>query len=138
MSGNSHENLKVIRFEGELLPNWAQLLAVAAKLCPVSEDVRGWFSRFTNCSGTDDARTITEQCGHLRASIQEHHETILAELQRSYDDAQPGQIIGAWKYALDTMIEEAQHRKTCSWSVEGAEDGTGDNPDGGDITLRRV
>ena len=32
----SHENLKVIRFEDEMLPNWAQLLDVAARLCPVS------------------------------------------------------------------------------------------------------
>jgi len=35
VSANAHENLKAIRFAGELLPNWAQLLDVAARLCPV-------------------------------------------------------------------------------------------------------
>ena len=41
-------------------------------------------------------------------------------------------------YALDTMIQEAQSSKTCSWTVEGAEDVEIDDSDGGDITLRRV
>ena len=54
------------------------------------------------------------------------------------DDAQPSQIIGAWFYALDTMIQEAQSSQTCSWTVEGADDDVIDDSDGGDITLRRV
>jgi hypothetical protein len=41
-------------------------------------------------------------------------------------------------YALDTMIQEAQTSKTCSWIVEGTEDTEVDDSDGGDITLRRV
>ena len=34
----SHENLKVIWFEGEMLPNWAHLLDAAARLCPVPDE----------------------------------------------------------------------------------------------------
>jgi hypothetical protein len=138
MSAKSHENLKAIRFEEELLPNWAQLLDLAARLCPVSEDVRRWFSRSTNCSGVDDVRTVTNQCKLLQASIQEHRDTIAEELERSRDDAQRSQVIGAWMYALDTMIQVAQTAKTCSWIVAGAEQTEPDHPDGGDITLRRV
>jgi len=138
MSAKSHENLKAIRFEGELLPNWAQLLDLAARLCPVSEAVRRWFSRFTNCSGVDDARTVIAQCGILQASIQEHRESIAAELKRSREDLQPSQVLGAWRYALDTMIQEAQTSKTCSWIVEGREEAGGDDSGGGEITLRRV
>jgi hypothetical protein len=137
MSAKSHENLKAIRFAGELLPNWAQLLDLAARLCPVSEEVRHWFCQLTTRAGVDDARTVIERCTLLRQSIQEHRESIAAEL-RSRDDAQPSQIIGAWMYALDTMIQEAQSSQTCSWTVEGAEDVEIDDSDGGDITLRRV
>jgi hypothetical protein len=138
MSAKSHENLKAIRFGGELLPDWAQLLDLAARLCPVSEDVRRWFSRLTTCSGVDDARTVIHQCRLLRTSIQEHREAIAAELKRSREDSQPSQVLEAWMYALDTMIQEAQTSKTCSWIVEGTEDTEVDDSDGGDITLRRV
>ncbi|SRR5258705_9626412 len=131
-------DLKPIRFEGELLPNWAQLLDVAARLCPVSDNVRNWFSRFTNCSGTDDSRTVIEHCSLLRTNIQDHRETISAKLQRSRGDAQPAQILSGWMDALNTMIGEARRKKTCSWIVEGAEDVAGDDSGGGDITLRRV
>ena len=41
----SHENLKMIRFEGELLPNWAQLLDLASGLCAVPEATQRWFRR---------------------------------------------------------------------------------------------
>lgn len=138
MSSKSHENLKAIRFGAELLPNWAQLLDLAARLCPVSEDVRCWFSRLTSSSGVDDARTVTDQCKLLRASIQEHREALAAELRRGRDDAQPSQVVEAWLYALDTMIQEAETNKTCSWIVEGAEEPGPHDSDGGDITLRRV
>jgi len=138
MSAKSHENLKAIRFEGELLPNWAQLLDLAAKLCPVSEDVRRWFSRLTQYAGVDDARTVVVQCEILQASIQDNRESIAAELKRSREDAQPSQILGAWMYALDTMIQQSQTRKTCSWVVEGTEETGGDDAGGGEITLRRL
>src|ERR1044071_4213581 len=115
----SHENLKAIRFAGELLPNWAQLLDLAARLCPVSEEVRHWFCQFTTRAGVDDARTVSERCTLLRESIQAHRESIAAELRRSREDAQPSQIIGAWMYALDTMIQEAQSSQTCSWTEIG-------------------
>jgi hypothetical protein len=134
----SHENLKAIRFAGELLPNWAQLLDLAARLCPVSEQVRHWFALLTSRAGVDDSRTVTDRCRLLRQSIQEHREPITSELRRARDDAQPSQIIGAWLYALDTMIQQAQSSQTCSWTVEGADDDVIDDPDGGDITLRRV
>src|SRR5260221_8144855 len=106
MTAKSHENLKTIRFEVELLPNWAQLLDLAAGLCVVPQDTRGWFSRFTNTSGVDDARTVLHQCELLRAIIQERRSSISAELQRRRDDSQPSQIISAWMYALDTMVQE--------------------------------
>jgi len=138
MSLRSHENLKAIWFEDELLPNWAQLLDLAARLCPVSEDTPRRFSRLTNSSGVDDARTVLEQCAVLRASIQKHREAIEAELQRSRQDVQPSQVMGAWVYALDTMIQQAQASETCSWIVEGTEESPGDGSGGGDVTLRRV
>jgi hypothetical protein len=138
MSAMFHENLKAIRFAGELLPNWAQLLDLAARLCPVSEDVRRWFSRLTTCAGVDDSRTVIDQCRLLRQKIEEHQESISAELQRTRGDRQPSQILGAWMYALDTMIQEAQTSQTCSWTVEGTDGVVDDGSDGGDITLRRV
>jgi hypothetical protein len=134
----AHENLKTIRFEGELLPNWARLLDLAARLSPVSEDARHWFSTLTTCAGVDDATTVIEYCRLLRGSIQQHRDSIADELRRSRDDVQPSTIIGAWLYALDTMIQQAESRKTCSWVVEGAQDVGIDDSDGGDITLRRV
>jgi hypothetical protein len=81
---------------------------------------------------------VIDYCSRLRASIQEHRESIAAELQRSRGDAQPSLIVGAWIYALDTMIQEAQSSPTCSWTVEGGEDVVIDDSDGGDITLRRL
>jgi hypothetical protein len=138
MSAKSHENLKAIRFAGELLPNWAQLLDLAARLCSVSEEVRHWFSLLTSRAGVDDSRTVIERCRLLRQNIEEHREVISSELGRSRDDAHPSQIIGAWLYALDTMIQEAEASKTCSWTVEGADDDFYGDSDGGDIELRRV
>ncbi len=138
MSAKSRENLKVICFEGQLLPDWAQLLFLAARLCPVAHDASLWFSRLTSCSGADDARTVIEQCGLLRASIQQHRGSIAAELQRSRDDDQSKQILAAWMYSLDTMILEARSKKTCSWIVEGTEDAPLNDLDDGDVTLKRV
>ena len=75
-----HENLKVIRFEGEMLPNWAQLLDLAARLSPVSEETRGWFSRFTNSTGVDDALTIITQSEILLTAIRNHNAAIIVQL----------------------------------------------------------
>ena len=138
MSAKSHENLKAIHFAGELLPKWAQLLDLAARLCPIPEEVRHWFSRFTTCGGVDDARTIIDHCSLLHKGIQEQQESLIAELRRSLDDAQPSKVVAAWMYALDTMIQEARKAKACSWTVEGTEDVVIDDGDGGDIELRRV
>jgi hypothetical protein len=138
MSVKSYENLKAIRFAGELLPNWAQLLDLAARLCLRSQKVRSWFSRFTTCSGVDDARTVIEMCSALRAGIAEHREFLAEELRQNQVDGRPEQIIAAWMYSLDTMIQEAETRKTCPWIIEGTDGVVTGDSDGGDITLRRV
>lgn len=138
MHSQSPQNLKAIRFEGELLPNWAQLLDLAGRLCPVSEETRNWFSRLTNSSGVDDARTVMAQCALLKASLQERRNAITDELQRNHNDSQASQIYSAWMYALDTIIQQTSTRKTCSWYVEGLEQANEDDLGGGDITLRRV
>jgi hypothetical protein len=138
MSSQSPQNLKAIRFEGELLPNWAQLLDLAGRLCPVSEETRNWFSRFTNSSGVDDARTVITQCALLKASLQERRNAITIELQRSHEDSQASQVYTAWMYALDTIIQQASTKKTCSWDVQGLEQADEDDFGGGDINLRRV
>jgi hypothetical protein len=132
------ENLKVIWFEGEMLPNWAQLLDAAARLCPVDKATQSWFARLTNSSGVDDARTVMAQSKILQRALRENRQILITQLQRSRGDGQASRIVAAWEYALDTMIQEAASRKTCSWKVEGIED-TGDGDFGdGDITLRRV
>ena len=59
----SRQSLKAIRFEDELLPDWAQLLDLAASLSSVPESTRQWFSLFTRRTGVDDARTIIEGTG---------------------------------------------------------------------------
>jgi hypothetical protein len=132
------EKLKPIRFAGELLPEWAQLLDLAARLCPVSHEVRQWFSRFTNSSGVDDARTVLEYCETLQASIEENRHMLATKLQEEAGDRRPMLILAAWKYSLDTMIQEARTRKTCPWIIEGMENVVPGDSDGGDITLRRV
>jgi hypothetical protein len=133
-----HQNLKTIRFEGEMLPNWAQLLDLAARLCPVTEDTRSWFSRFTNSSGVDDARTVVEEARILQRALRENKPQLITQLHRTQGGAQPSQIFAAWEYSLDTIILAASAKKTCSWIVEGLEEiGGGDYGDG-DISLRRV
>lgn len=138
MGAKYRESLKPIRFAGELLPEWAQLLDVAARLCAASSATQAWFFRFTRTSGVDDGRTILEHCGALRRGILEQRTVLAAELARSRSDGQPGQIIGAWLYALDTMIQQAQSQPTGAWIVAGTEDVLDGGFDGGDITLRRV
>jgi len=49
----SRESLKAIRFQGELLPDWAQLLDLAASLSSVPESTRQRFSLFTSRTGVD-------------------------------------------------------------------------------------
>src|SRR5215204_5687394 len=121
MARRSHHNLKTIRFEGEMLQNWAQLLDLASRLCPVSEEARRWFSTFTNSNGVDDARTVLNHCELLLAELQTHRVRVLSELSREQQDTQPTQIFAAWLYALDTMIQQASGAQACSWFVEGLE-----------------
>jgi hypothetical protein len=136
--GKSQHNLKTIWFEGEMLPNWAQLLDAAARMCPVAEGTRGWFSRFTNASGVDDSRTVVTEVKLLRDALRQNRPTIISALQRTRGDTQASQILAAWEYALETILQQAAGKQTCAWRVEGAEDAGNDDLDGGDITLRRV
>ena len=134
----SRQSLKPIHFEGELLPDWAQLLDLAAKLSSVPESSRKWFSAFTRHSGVDDARTVVDQCRALRSALDVRRESVLSALTPGSGDSSPATILTAWLYALDTMIENASNAQTCSWEVEGADDAPGGFDSGGDITLRRV
>jgi hypothetical protein len=136
MSKTPRESLKPMRFEGELLPSWARLLDLAAKLAPVSTDVRQWFARFANSSGVEDARIVCDYCGQLRAGIRENEDAIAAALGRSRGDKQPAQIIAAWNYSLDTMIQVARVRKTCSWLIKAGGNATIDDSGDGDVALR--
>jgi hypothetical protein len=131
------ENLRTIWFEGEMLPKWAQWLDAAARLCPVSEETCGWFSRFTNNPGTDDARTVMAEAKILERALRENQQTILHRMRRTHDDQQAERIFGAWLYALETMVQVAASRKTCHWRLDGAEK-IGEDDGNGDITLRRV
>lgn len=121
-----------------MLPHWAQLLDLAARLCPVLEETRAWFSRLTNSTGVDDARTVTIQCEILRNALRQHKDTVISNLQGKTGDARAPQIFAAWEYALDTIIQQASSKATCSWLVEGIEDDPDGNYGDGDITLRRV
>ena len=134
----SYENLKTIWFEGELLPKWAQLLDLAARICPLSESTREWFSRFANSSGVDDARIIVAECDTLLDAIRQRKDTLILELQSTRKNIQPAQVIAGWEYALETMIQEARGKKTCSWQLEGNADSRGGDFGDGDISLRRV
>lgn len=130
--------LKTIHFEGELLPKWAQFLDVAAVICSAPEDTRRWFSRFTNAPGVDDSRTIILQCESLQTAIQQRKDWLAFQLKRSQDTQRVTQIIGALEYSLDTMIQQARSKKTCSWTLENFQSDPGSDFGDGDITLRRV
>ena len=121
-----------------MLPQWARLLDVVARLLPVSQHTRSWFSRFTNSTGVDDARIITAHARDLQVALQENKSNIITELQRTRGDEQANQIFAAWQYALDTMIQSASSKKTCSWKVEAVEDASKGDFGDGDISLRRV
>ncbi len=134
----SRQSLKPTRFQGELLPDWAQLLDVAASLSAVPESTRQWFSLFTSRTGVDDARTIVEHCHTLRSGLHAHRDRVLAALAPGSGDSAPATIHAAWLYALDTMIENASVSDTCAWHVEGTDDAPDPIDGDGDITLRRV
>ncbi len=134
----SRQSLKAIRFEDELLPDWAQLLDVAASLASVAESTRQWFSVFTRRTGVDDARTIIEHCQVLRSSLHARRDSVLGALAPGSGDSAPATIHAAWLYALDAMTEKASGAQTCAWHVEGTDDAPSEDDGGGDITLRRV
>ena len=134
----SRHLLKPIRFQEELLPDWAQLLDLAASLCSVPESTRQWFSLFTSRTGVDDARTVVEHCQVLRSGLDAHRDSVLAALAPGSRDSDPATIHAGWLYALDTMIESASGTETCAWHVQGKDDAPGAAYGDGDITIRRV
>ena len=69
-----------------MLPNWAQLLDLAAQSCPVPEEAKRWFSRFTNSSGVDDARTVMTQAETLRREVRERKAAITSNLRATPDN----------------------------------------------------
>ncbi len=138
MDAGLYENLKSIRFAGELLPKWAQLLDLAARLCRLPTEACQWFSGVTFRAGMEDSKTVLEHCGNLKRRLLEQRESVLRELRDTDDDSQAQLIVSAWTYALDTMIQQAGAAKTCAWTVDGADEGLPDDSSGGDVTLRRV
>jgi hypothetical protein len=143
MASAPPENLKIIHFDGEVLPHWAQLLDLAASLCPLSEAARKWFWALTNAKGRDNsipAHDARNHCEELRCQLSEYKRDILGELAKHPLDDQPKTTLAAWTYALDTIILNSQGKELCSWYVEGLEgaDDDSDFSDEGDIQLRRV
>lgn len=134
----SRQSLKAIRFEDELLPDWAQLLDLAASLSSAPESTRQWFSGFTRRTGVDDARTIIEHCQVLRSALHDRRDAVLAALAPGSGDSAPAMIHTAWLYSLDTILEKASGAKTCAWRVPGTDDAPSTDDGGGDITLRKV
>jgi hypothetical protein len=117
MSREKPEPLKTISFEDELLPTWACLLDLAARLAPVNSDTRRWFAKFIRESGTEDSRVIADHCTILLAAMAEFGDSITSNLARERTDAPASQILAAWKYTLETIRQCADARETCSWIV---------------------
>jgi hypothetical protein len=134
----SRQSLKPIRFEDELLPDWAQLLDLAASLCSMPDPTRQWFSLFTRGNGVDEARIIAEHCQLLRSGLRAQRDSVLAALASGSGDSAPATIHAAWLYALDTILEKASGAETCAWHVPGSDGAPNEDEGGGDITLRRV
>lgn len=135
---HSRRSPKPIRFGDELLPDWAQLLDLAASLSSVPEPTRHWFSLFTSRTGVDDAGTIVDHCEELHSALAAGRESVLVALAPGTDDSSPATIFAAWVYALETMIDNATGAKTCAWHVEGTDHDHGVIDGDGDITLRRI
>jgi hypothetical protein len=139
MALRDRENLRMIRFNSEMLPIWTQLLDVGARITGVGHEVQSWFSRFTNANGVEDSRTVLAHCRALSVALQARKEVAVAEMKNVSSDEQPLAIIAAWTFALEMMIQEASSTETCSWTVEGGQEPGYDSFDGGgDITLRRI
>lgn len=131
----SAEDLRTIHFDGELLPKWAQLLDLAARICPVPVETRSWFARFTQSSGVDDARSIRAHVETLRNALEVSPQAVKQEF-REMDSLRCDQIIKGWKYSLETMAIQASKAQTCFWEVDGSDVGL-DDFGNGEISLRR-
>lgn len=141
MATQLEQSLKHIRFEGELLPTCAQLLDAACRICRTSKTVREWFARFTRSNGVEDSDTVISFCDQLRAELNERKEEILQSLKGKdkVPKTEPTNLLNGWIYSLDTMIQQASDRETCSWMIDGKSTSDGEDcSDGGEVTLRRV
>ena len=132
MTFPSFQNLKPIRFQSELLPQWAQLLDLASRLCSMPSEVEQWFSKFTNFPGADDAATIVNYSCQLRVELLKQRDSLVSQLRRHDRDLQAEKILAAWDYSLETMIQVASPVGTCSWTIDGFVDEGGDDLGGGD------
>lgn len=121
-----------------MLPDSAHLLDLAGRLTGANNKTTSWFSRFALCSGVDDSRTVFEHCNVLIEKLREQREAVIFDLKRANDDPAAIQIYNGWLYTLETMMQEAHARTTCTWMVEGSESLGVDGSSGGNITLRRV
>jgi hypothetical protein len=125
-------------FEDELLPSWARLLDLAARLSGMPRETQDWFVAFCRGSGVSDTEPLRFHCRLLLESLRTPERMLVISLQRTPMDRQPGTIIAAWCYSLETMLQQAGNRSSCSWRWSGDEPGDDRGSEGGEISLRRL
>ncbi|MBN9689061.1 MAG: hypothetical protein J0M24_02390 [Verrucomicrobia bacterium] len=125
-------------FEDELLPSWARLLDLAARLAGMPRETQDWFVGFCRGPGVSDTERLEVHCRRLLEALKQPERTLVVSLQRTPMDRQPGTIIAAWRYSLETMLQQAGVRSSCAWRWSDSETGNDDDSGGGEITLRRV
>ncbi len=124
-------------FEEELLPSWARLLDLASRLSGMPRETQDWFVAFCRGPGVSDTEPLRFHCQLLLEALRKPERTLVVSLQRTPMDRQPGTIIAAWCYSLETMLQQASDRSSCSWRWSRDETGDEDDSEGGEISLRR-
>jgi len=137
MSTNPHKGPKLIRLGHVPLRPEALSLDVAAKLCPVPEKVRRWFSGFTSCGGISDSRAASSSCACLYQSLVRHSSIVLEELQTRSNEKQASRTFSVWIHVLHMISDEARAGEICFWTVEESEGSMINDPSDGDMPLRR-